>query len=40
MMETEDSQASKVTFDCICGHVYEVSRQVLNDLARDDSDRW
>lgn len=40
MMETEDSQASKVTFDCICGHVYELSRQALGNLAQDSSDRW
>jgi hypothetical protein len=39
-MEPEDSPGSKVTFDCSCGHVYEVSRQALNDLAQDSSDRW
>ncbi len=39
-MEPEESPGSKVTFDCICGHVYEVSRRALNDLAQDDSDRW
>lgn len=39
-MEPAESPDSKVTFDCTCGHIYELSRRALNELAWDSSDRW
>lgn len=39
-IESPETGDGRLTFDCRCGHQYQLAETAINSLARDRSDVW